>query len=261
MNKKFRLLDVVVREFIEYLIRFVRRPKVKSNESQSYIKEIESQGYALIPSYFSQEKCKHLRTIIDDLIDSSETNVLRDDLGADSRIYFCESLNESFKEFYSDPFIREMLYMYTGIKEPVGMLLAARILPVAGNMGSGGGWHRDSPVTQQFKAIVYLNDVSTSNGPFQYIKESHLKKKTILAYFKNIFRPKQYRFSESDINAYNKAFSTKITELTGNAGDLIFADTKGLHTGKPIKEGVRYALFCYFWDKSIPEHFEKLKQK
>ena len=40
------------------------------------------------------------------------------------------------------------------------------------NLGSGGGWHRDD-FNFQFKAILYLNDVSMDNGPFQLIENSN----------------------------------------------------------------------------------------
>ena len=38
--------------------------------------------------------------------------------------------------------------------------------------GSGGSWHRDSYL-RQFKSLIYLNDVTDENGPFQVLTDSH----------------------------------------------------------------------------------------
>ena len=51
-----------------------------------------------------------------------------------------------------------------------------------------------------------------------------------------------------------------VSSVTGNAGTLVFADTKGIHRGRPVEGGVIYVLFCYFWNDKVPNHFEKLKQ-
>ena len=57
------------------------------------------------------------------------------------------------------------------------------------NLGSGGGWHRDS-IHKEYKAIVYLKDVDENSGNLQIIKKSnnynsllnahHLLKKDLL---------------------------------------------------------------------------------
>ena len=54
-----------------------------------------------------------------------------------------------------------------------------------GNLGSGSGWHRDS-LGFQFKAMVYLNDVDESTGPFEYYTSSHRKLYKLKNYFNNI---------------------------------------------------------------------------
>ena len=58
------------------------------------------------------------------------------------------------------------------------MVLAARLDYKPNNKGSGDGWHMDSPFSNQFKAMCYLSDVRSVNGPFQILKGSH---KTISA--------------------------------------------------------------------------------
>ena len=80
------------------------------------------------------------------------------------------------------------------------------------------------------------------------------------AYFNKIFSPGQYRFSEKQITQYCHSNNLEILDFNAKAGTLIFADTKGIHRGKPIEHGRRYVLFCYYWDKNVPSFFEKYKQ-
>jgi hypothetical protein len=263
MKKIIALTDVVLRELAESILRWIKKYKLffGGGTNQDVISELRKEGVSVIENFLSDEECDVFVRKIEKFIDKESTNVWKDAYGGDSRIYFSEQLDVKFKKFYESPKIRDVLYAYTGIKKPVGMLLASKIKYVKdGAEGSGGGWHRDSPVSHQFKAICYLNDVDSFNGPFQYIKGSHRKLEVIVSYLKGVFYPKQYRFSSDDVENYLETSNKKITEVLGKKGTLAFADTKGIHTGKPLLNGERYVLFCYFWDGKIPEHFKKLKQ-
>lgn len=259
----YNLMKTLLKEAAESLLRNIRKMyvdsdvKIRCHQEVSMLNEC---GFYVAKDWLSKESCNDLIKEIDNHIESDQLNVWSDDLGADHRVYFIDTINDKFKDFYNTPYFRDVLKSYTGIQDPKGMLLAGRIDAVEGNVGSGGGWHRDSPVHHQTKAICYLSDVSEGNGPFQYIPSSNSKTSVIGAYFKRIFSPGQYRFSESEINKYCSISGQKVVDMTAEAGTLLFADTKGIHRGKPIESGRRYVLFCYFWDKKIPEHFEKLKQ-
>lgn len=252
------LVVVIIKEIIESLLRNFRLLFNKYSFPEK--RELEKNGLYIKENFLSKEQCNQYIKRIDELLDS-DNNVWQDELGSDKRLYFIETLDEMFNKFYINPEIRNVLAAYTGTKNPKGMLLGSRIDFIDGNLGSGGGWHRDSPVTHQFKAICYLNNVSESNGPFQYIKESHCKSKVLLSYLKNVFRAGQYRFSDKEISNYLVTMNTEVTSVIGDAGTLVCTDTKGIHRGKPIQVGSRYVLFCYFWHDKIPKHFEQLKQK
>lgn len=253
-------LIVMFKELLETLVRRWRLIRI-GNKNDDTNKQLKESGIAVQPGFYSDEECKKLREKIDGYINSENINVWKDELGADNRIYFINEIDSTFERFYTHPKIRSALAAYTGTTKPSGMLLAARIDAKTGNLGSGGGWHRDSPVTHQFKAICYLSDVEVNNGPFQYIKRSHCKLNIIKAYLAGVFKAGQYRFSREDIEKYLVSTNSSITDLTARQGTLVFSDTKGLHRGKPILEGSRYVLFCYFWHGEIPSHFKKFKQK
>ena len=251
---------IIAKELVELANRkFKIRFAEKAHEE--IVCELQGEGLSIVENFLTEDKCSLLRDKIDLLIEGKDINVWSDSLGADKRIYFVNELDEDFDDFYNNKFIRKVLESYTGIKKPVGMLLAARIDAVDGNVGSGGGWHRDSPITHQFKAVCYLSDVAHENGPFQYIKGSHLKSDVLRSYIKKLFKFGQYRFTDNEIDDYLNKSGRVISEFSADKGTLAFSDTKGIHRGKPIESGNRYVLFCYFWEKKIPAHFTKLNQK
>lgn len=256
-KKSVRLIFFTIKELIEYAIVYFRRLGMLKGEEAI---TIESEGIFVRPNFLSQKHCRELCSRLDELIDSGKCNVWEDEVGADKRIYFAETLDEEFKNFYENDYIRSVFREYTGIANPHGLLLAARIDAVEGNNGSGGGWHRDSPISRQFKAIVYLNDVDEAQGPFQYVRKSHGKVSSIWACWKRIFKPGHFRFEEVDVNRYIEASGQSADLIVGDAGSLVLVDTKGIHRGYPIKQGRRYALFCYFWEREIPNHFSEYRQ-
>lgn len=258
-----KLLIVLIKELLESFLRNIRivKSKVQYGKSERDLTELTKDGVLSVPNFLSIDECSGLIKKIDSYLESSDIKVWVDDEGADHRIYFINEIDEEFNSFYENPEIRKILQTYTGSINPAGMLLASKISYKEHNKGSGDGWHRDSPVSHQFKAICYLNDVTEHNGPFQYIKGSHRKSDVIGNYFKRIFSPYQYRFKNDEIDRYKSITNRGGSSILGEAGSLVLVDTKGIHRGKPLVTGDRYVVFCYFWEKKIPKHFENLKQK
>ena len=46
--------------------------------------------------------------------------------------------------------------------------MANKLIYKKGNLGSGGGWHRDTFFKKQLKFIIYLSDVGEKNGELFY---------------------------------------------------------------------------------------------
>ena len=119
--------------------------------------------------------------------------------------------------------------------------------------GSGGGWHRDS-YSQQFKSILYLTNVTERNGPFQYIKKSHLRsniRKILTMRALDHEGGRITRYTEADIDLILSKFDYTIKTCTGGIGTLIFADTRGIHRGYPIENGERFSLTTYYTPKRV----------
>lgn len=232
----------------------------KCGADENALKDLKDSGIHVLHNYLTERQCKLLRDLIDDKISSGDHNVWVDDNESDHRIYFAEQVDQSFNFIIEDDCILATLERYLGVTKPCSLVLAARADAVEGNLGSGGGWHRDSPFRNQFKVLVYLNDVTELNGPFQIIKGSHKFISVIKSVVKKVFKPNSHRFTETDINNYCKAFGEEVFEVSGAAGTLAFIDTKCIHRGKPLESGNRYVLFGYFWENKIPKGFDDMRQ-
>lgn len=111
------------------------------------------------------------------------------------------------------------------------------------NLGSGGGWHRDNCYARGFKCMLYLNDVTTDDGPFQYLPGSH--KLSFHLFTENAIG--KYQFAQEEMDAILQRKGMKTVEVTAKAGDLVFFDTNIIHRGKPVSQGhTRYALTNYY---------------
>tara|TARA_A100001011_G_C14321791_1_gene851123 strand:- start:8164 stop:8952 length:789 start_codon:yes stop_codon:yes gene_type:complete len=227
---------------------------------KSEVSKLKKEGIFVKDEIFiSKSKCNELRNKIDNHIASGEANLWQDDLKSDNRFYFAENLDSSFKELFENEYIRGVLKGYTGFKNPKGLLLAARLDYKNGNIGSGGGWHRDSPFSHQFKAVCYLSNVDEKSGPFQIFKKTHLILNIFKLFVMSSFKLDQYRYANKEAENFKKATGSSPTSFLGDEGKLAFIDTKALHRGKPIASGSRYVIFWYFWENSIPKHFEKYR--
>lgn len=258
-----KIIVVFIKEILESVFRWCRllSSGVLFNiKHPEIVSDLKDDGIFIMPNFLSEEKINKYKTLIDMYINSGTVNIWRDDQGADERLYFIDEIDQDFKKYYETPFFREVLKEYTGVSNPHGMLLAGKISSKDGNLGSGGGWHRDSVYLHQFKSICYLTDVDSCNGPFMYIKKSNNKFRMLKQYLSGIIKFEQSRFTDSEVEIYLTKTLQKVEEVTAGAGSLVFADTKGIHRGKPIEIGERYVLFCYFWGGEIPKHFNELKQ-
>ncbi|MEO9599260.1 phytanoyl-CoA dioxygenase family protein [Parasphingorhabdus sp.] len=183
----------------------------------------------------SREVCDTLIQEIERVLaDRSHPRIWRDALGADCRILGFEKDIGGLIDHFEIK--RRLLAIgeYLGTPIQSWHLMANRVVPREDNLGSGGGWHRDSPYSHEVKCIWYLNDVASENGPFQFLPDSHRK---------TIAMRKEYPLGDSRFEALMA--EDMPVEVTGKAGSLLVCDTKCVHRGKPIEEGARYAVTIY----------------
>lgn len=90
-------------------------------------------------------------------------------------------------------------------------------------------YHFDYDWPLFLKFFVYLTDVGETNGPFTYVRGTH-EAKTSWA---------DGRFDDAEIHS---SYGEAEFAVTGNAGDLIIADTAGFHKGMPVTGEPRLLL-------------------
>lgn len=245
------MIDQVKFTIAEFLYKpnFIRKTEV--------LNILYSKGIYVIPDFISSERSDELAHKMDDLFQKNPDLVKKESNGFDERIYGADLFTDfEFNEFnaVTENFAKQFYFS----RKLHSFSLLGRIHSGNGNLGSGSGWHRDSPITHQFKGIVYLTDVSESNGPFQYIEESHKLQSLNLVLNKLNAKSNKRRFDDSEVeNLIRESIIPSYKSFIAKKGTLILVNTRGLHRGAPISEGSRYAITRYFSTKPFKDDFFK----
>lgn len=174
--------------------------------------------------------------------DPDGTNVWADSELSDRRVWHAELLDPTISAFgFNDSFHR-IGENYLKQAMSLRFTLANQTRFMSNNRGSGGGWHRDNNYINSFKALVYLVDTDERNGNFQYLKKSFTYAHHIL---KTPF-PDKYQFTHDEVMGMVSGDDSKIFNVRGKAGDVVLFDTNGVHRGKPLEGGERFALTNYY---------------
>lgn len=223
--------------------------------------EVERCGLYIVPDFWSQARCQEARAEVDRLI-REYPRYINSNAKADQRIYGANNASTLIASFAEDPALVALANAYNRKPTCTAFTLAARMPASAENLGSGEGWHRDA-FLRQFKAILYLSNVSLENGPFQLIDDSHCESRLLEDMKTAGLSYMQYRVEEKQIERLLKRSPKRLKTFTATAGTLILVDTSTLHRGMPIRSGVRYALTNYYFptdvvDQSMYEKFDVL---
>lgn len=229
----------------------------KQNNNLSFNSKIQytlkNNGYVVIKNFLNKNDCKKIIKDIDSYFRKSNIYWI-DKEKSDKRIFGSENISKLIQNFNKNKQLKAVGSNYVGVALENAFTMANRIKYYKKNKGSGGGWHKDS-FTTQYKTILYLNDVSSKNGPFELIVNSQKKNDVVKnTYNFNLF---QTRFSNKEINNFFSK-KNKIKTLDGKAGTLIIVDSSMIHRGKPLNKGYRYALTNYYYPYY---NYEKYKTK
>lgn len=248
-------LRTVFQEVSNSLSEFFKEFKAKKTD---VFKELQKKGIVVIPNFFSKEKCEYLIQEFEVILSNEKIyKIIKDELNSDSRAFGADLASSAIFNYLNHEFIVDELSNYLGEPLGEGFTMANRVIPISGNLGSGGGWHRDSPHKKQVKFLLYLTDVEDENGPFEYIMGSHRPKDVLKNRIKYGYSFNQNRFSEKQIEDLINTKPENHKVVTGEAGTLVLTDTRGIHRGKPINMGNRYALTNYFYSRNIPSHVKR----
>ena len=207
---------------------------------------VRRDGVCAVENFLSADECAHLCTENKVFMDAFPGAVQVDVFGADRRVFLGKTPPGHLADVFADSRLASCASVILGAGTVNLATLAGHLTAVPGNIGSGGGWHRDS-FTNQFKAMIYLSDVGPENGPFQYIRGSHHLRSMICDQRLAELRVGQVRVRDEQIAKLVDENPQRLITLTGLAGTLILANTTGLHRGMPIISGERYALTNYYF--------------
>lgn len=221
------------------------------------LKILDKQGIYVLQNFISSERADELAYKIEKCFEANPDLVKKESNGFDERIYGADLFTDfEFVEFNEiTEYYAKKFYFSRKLNS---FSLLGRIHSGIGNLGSGSGWHRDSPITHQFKGIVYLTDVDEANGPFQYIEESHklININKVLGRLK--VESTKRRFTDLEVdNLISEGIIPSYKSYLGKKGTLILVNTRGLHRGAPITNGSRTAITRYFSTKSFKDDFFK----
>lgn len=231
----------------------------KPNELDNIKQNIMQKGYHIIPGYLNKKKCSEIIYNMNGLLHSNNgfvhanSGIKEFTTGGDYRSPEFNKFDNNAKMFLDDKNLHNIFEQLYNRKIVKKRCQAGVVFHFDGiKNSSGGGWHVDN-YDLQLKAMIYLTDVKSNNGPFTYINNTNnfaRKKNPDL---------KNHRFSDDIINnelilknnanngSNNDGNEFKIEELTGNAGDCILFRSDNIHKGKIIESGVRYSLTNYYY--------------
>lgn len=216
------------------------------------LKELSEKGYSIIENYITKEETDILKDKVDSLLNKLQNNFSNsywsDDLQSDRRIYGIDNHDKIFKSLFENKVLDEICSEYLNKKTFYSFVMANKLVYKKGNLGSGGGWHRDTFKQKQLKYICYLSDVSEKNGPFQLDVNTHTIFNKLLSFIK---KPRK------NMRRYKNHNPSNPLDLVASRGTLMVIDTSALHRGRPIEAGSRYALTNYINDKPFSSSVSK----
>jgi len=236
--------------------------------------KLKSDGIVILKNYYDINFCKAAIKEIEAGIEKFNEKVTvtkSENTGGDFRLYGIDKIYDKAKEFFSETFFLDVINQVSKKKQKPYFILGGKLEYMKNSIkNSGGGWHRDQD-KDQFKVMLYLNNVSSKNGPFLFVKNSKAtdakrikqeQNETLLIKIKKIvkgYKLTNPRYSDTSLDNYLKENKLSPIEVVGEAGDVIIFNSSYMHRGKNISDSVRYSLTNYIFLNSLKQ--EKAIQK
>lgn len=182
----------------------------------------------------SNPKWEHTREIVEEEFESYGLTDLSDIYGrVRTRVY---DQPPELQPITSSKVIEEMANRYYGHSTEHKRILVEELSPSL----MTDTWHVDC-IGMAFKAMVLTSDCTMENGPLRYKMTSHRIASAPRKRLYYLMLRFGYSFSSLSLLEYRK-IPGKVFFGTGKAGDVIFFDTSGVHSGSRCLSGKRKAI-------------------
>lgn len=229
---------------------------IGKSDDELFGSTLYDQGILIAPKLLDTNDIMAINQACTCVLERYPDYVAHESNGADKRIYGIDRLLDVPVLHALASKLEPLAKQFYGVQSVKYFCMFGEIRATDDNVGSGSGWHRDSPFRHQFKCILYLTDVTDANGPFEFIPKSHAFKAVNGVSHVLNRQLNQDRFDDKDILfLVNNKLLDPISTIKGTAGTILYADTRGLHRGKPLVAGLRRAITFYFYAEKIPHHF------
>lgn len=236
--------------------------KVQLSDSENkYLKILMRDGICVIENYWSEEKCLEVKLQLENELvgnfedlDYEEGAYIRYNKGKSqkdegvARMYHAEKKISHLNSFRFDPMVLKLAGAYYGVP------MYSNFIAFQHNFLSSHGtreYHVDW-WDHEFKAFLYLEDVTLENGPFSYIVGSN---RAYVTRQRKMFSdgPHNTSFHEQDL----KKWINFEKHFTAKSGSLILADVVGFHRGMPQLTKTRSILYNNLYSKNIEQYPQK----
>ena len=210
-------------------------------------KLLSKYGICILKNFYNNEQIDILNNEYNIVFENSKDKIeILDKEGCsnDERIFHAEKYSIKIKEIFSDNvFLNNCAVRFN--KNLNKKTLINKIVYEKNKIkNSGAGWHRDNHDCQ-FKALMYLTDVTDQNGNFQFLTNSS---KNHIGYPKPRTTNYNTRYADETINHLIQTNDNiNLFNITGKKGTVILANTTYIHRGNIIEQGERKAITQYYF--------------
>lgn len=228
---------LILSNFCEYSERKKRKPVQASDET--YIRNLNQEGFSVIK--FDEIK---LSGVIDACMELSQKLEPLDEAPPESEGKDFWRLLVAGEEVKNHPILlnfarsqqfKNLASSYLGQEAVLSNVTLMKSYPIGRNPNHSQLWHLDADDARLVVFYLYINDVNSSNGPFELIPKSVMKHLSVPRYFR------KYGMSDGEVKKYLTDYST--TSITGDSGTMFACDTATTyHRGSRCNSAIRLAL-------------------
>jgi len=207
-------------------------------EVTPHVENLENLGYSKIEKFFNKEQMQILRNIKEEVARCFDTNT-NTKYPSKQMIYIDKPILNlpSLHELLFDDRMINIATGYYNCRPALGSVAVRKSFVNDEPPLTNQNYHRDyNSLVKMMKFVIYLNDVDEGGGPFTYVNESNKR-------IWNGWWQTHYPSDEMIEKLYGK---DKVVPITANFGDLLMANTRGMHKGQKPSTSERTAIhFSY----------------